>query len=110
LDSLRLEEPRYVFQYGDLAAHNILIDPRTLQVKALITWEYAGFPSPGMDRWPGNVNIGSGNDVAYALAKFLAEKYPECYHQRRDKAQLVSLIQSGKLPDPEKLGQLPNVC
>ncbi|KAI1132976.1 kinase-like domain-containing protein [Nemania abortiva] len=109
--TLRLEEPKYVFQHGDLAAHNILIDPQTLQVKALIDWEYAGFFPPGMERWPGtldtDVYIRSGKDVADAIAKFLAEEYLECCRQWKDKAQLVSLIESGNLPDPEKLEQLP---
>ncbi|KAI0395620.1 kinase-like domain-containing protein [Xylariaceae sp. FL0594] len=104
---LRLEEPKYVFQHGDLAAHNILIDPQTLEVKALIDWEYAGFFPPGMERWPGtldkDVYIRNGNDVADAIATFLAEEYLECYHQWNDKAQLESLVKSGKLPDPEKL-------
>lgn len=107
--TLRLEEPKYVFQHGDLAAQNILIDPQTLQVKALIDWEYAGFFPPGMERWPGtldkDVYIRRGNDVAAAIATFLAEEYLECYHQWEDKAQLVSLVESGKLPDPEKLEQ-----
>ncbi|GAP93482.2 putative protein kinase-like domain protein [Rosellinia necatrix] len=109
--TLRLEEPKYVFQHGDLAAHNILIDSQALQIKALIDWEYAGFFPPGMERWPGtsdkDVYIRSGNDVADAIAKFLPEEYLECYHQWEDKAQLVSLVESGKLPDPEKLEQLP---
>ncbi|KAI0096581.1 kinase-like domain-containing protein [Nemania sp. FL0031] len=105
--TLRLEEPKYVFQHGDLAAHNILIDPQTLQVKALIDWEYAGFFPPGMERWPGTLDkyvyIHSCDDVADAIAKFLSEEYLECYHQWEDKAQLASLVENGKLPDPEKL-------
>ncbi|KAI0542926.1 kinase-like domain-containing protein [Xylaria digitata] len=89
--TLRLEEPK----------------SRTLQVKALIDWEYAGYFPPGMERWPGtldkDVYIRSGNDVADAIAKFLPEEYLECYYQWEDKARLVSLVESKKLPAPEKL-------
>ncbi|KAJ8129993.1 hypothetical protein O1611_g3640 [Lasiodiplodia mahajangana] len=109
--TLRLEEPNYVFQHGDLAAHNILIDPQTLQVKALIDWEYAGFFPPGMERWPGtldkDVYIRGIDNVAEAIAEFLSEEYLECYHQWKDKTQLISLVESGKLPDPRKLERLP---
>ncbi|KAK3377680.1 kinase-like domain-containing protein [Podospora didyma] len=45
-----LEEPEYVFQHGDLSAQNILMDRQTLQVAALIDWEYAGFFPPGIER------------------------------------------------------------
>ncbi|KAI3331269.1 kinase-like domain-containing protein [Ustulina deusta] len=106
--TLRLAEPGYVFQHGDLTAHNILMDPQTLQVMALIDWEYSGFFPPGMENWPGtldrDVYIRSGNNIADAIAKFLPEEYLECYHQWNDKAQLASLVESGKLPDPTKLG------
>ncbi|KAI0964904.1 hypothetical protein F4678DRAFT_477010 [Xylaria arbuscula] len=77
--TLRLAEPEYVFQHGDLAAHNIIMDPQTLQVMALIDWEYSGFFPPGMENWPGTLNrdvyIRSGNNIADAIAKFLPEEY-----------------------------------
>jgi hypothetical protein len=34
--TLPLPQPEYVFQHGDLAAHTIILDPITLQVRALI--------------------------------------------------------------------------
>jgi hypothetical protein len=33
----------YIFCYGDLAAHNIMVDPETLQVVGLFDWEHAGY-------------------------------------------------------------------
>jgi aminoglycoside phosphotransferase len=56
LETFPHEVPGYVFQHGDLAAHNIIMDPRTVQVKALIDWEHAGFSPPGMERWPGSLS------------------------------------------------------
>ncbi len=32
-----------MFCHGDLSAHNVIVDPETLKVKAIIDWEYAGF-------------------------------------------------------------------
>ncbi|KAJ5803356.1 uncharacterized protein N7503_005806 [Penicillium pulvis] len=36
-------EAEYVFCHGDLSQHNILVDPQTLRIQAIIDWEYAGF-------------------------------------------------------------------
>lgn len=101
---LPLKKPEYVFQHGDLGAHNIMIDPESLQVMALIDWEYAGFFPPKMERWPGTLD-GTvyncrGDHVADAIAQFLSDEYLECYHEWEDKAELAELIRDGKLPDP----------
>lgn len=32
-----------VFCHNDLSMHNIIVDPATLKIKAIIDWEYAGF-------------------------------------------------------------------
>lgn len=34
---------RYVFCHGDLSEHNVIVDPETLQVQAILDWEHAGF-------------------------------------------------------------------
>jgi Phosphotransferase enzyme family len=36
----------YVFCHGDLAQHNILVDPSSLEVTAIIDWENSGFFPP----------------------------------------------------------------
>lgn len=33
----------FVFRHNDLGQQNILVDPQTLKIKAIIDWEYAGF-------------------------------------------------------------------
>lgn len=33
----------YVFCHNDLSQHNVVVDPDTLEVKAIIDWEFAGF-------------------------------------------------------------------
>lgn len=33
----------YVFCHGDLAAHNIMVDPETLKVVSIFDWEHAGY-------------------------------------------------------------------
>ena len=36
-------ESRYVYCHNDLAGHNIMVDPATLTVNAIVDWEYSGF-------------------------------------------------------------------
>ena len=33
----------FVFCHGDLSQNNILVNPKTLQIVAIIDWEYGGF-------------------------------------------------------------------
>lgn len=33
----------YVFCHNDLSQHNIIVDPETLRITAIVDWEYAGF-------------------------------------------------------------------
>ncbi|PGH26959.1 hypothetical protein AJ80_01343 [Polytolypa hystricis UAMH7299] len=42
-------EPEYSFCHNDLSLDNILIDPYTREVKAIIDWEYSGFYPPGFE-------------------------------------------------------------
>lgn len=32
-----------VFCHNDLSTHNVIVDPDTLRIKAILDWEYAGF-------------------------------------------------------------------
>ena len=36
-------EEEYVFCHNDCSQHNIIVDPESLEIKAIIDWEYAGF-------------------------------------------------------------------
>ncbi|KAF2020994.1 hypothetical protein BU24DRAFT_469755 [Aaosphaeria arxii CBS 175.79] len=107
--TLPLEQPEYVFQHGDLAAHNIIMDRVTLQAKALIDWEYAGFYPAGMENWTGtldrDVYSARSDDTAHLIQRFLAVEYAECCHNWGDKAELHELIELGKLPQPDQIRQ-----
>ncbi|KAJ3471994.1 hypothetical protein NLG97_g11380 [Lecanicillium saksenae] len=103
-----LERPDYVFQHGDLAAHNILIDPLTFEVMALIDWEYAGYYPEGTELWPGTLDEDAyysrgGSDgvhLAADIAQFLPHEYLERYNAWENKEQLARLIESGRIPNP----------
>jgi Ser/Thr protein kinase RdoA (MazF antagonist) len=32
-----------VFCHNDLSTHNVMVDPETLKINAILDWEYAGF-------------------------------------------------------------------
>ncbi|KAJ3496778.1 hypothetical protein NLG97_g2404 [Lecanicillium saksenae] len=104
--TLLLKTADYVFQHGDLAAHNILIDPSTLKVTSIIDWEYAGFYPPGMDLWPGSLDDDTyrarAKKPAAAIARFLPEDYLECYEKWGDKSRLLKPIEEGEIPHPHR--------
>jgi hypothetical protein len=37
------DREEYVFCHNDLAQHNIIVDPGTLRIRAIVDWEYAEF-------------------------------------------------------------------
>jgi hypothetical protein len=41
----------YIFCHGDLAAHNIMVDPETLEVIGIFDWEHAGYFPPEFQVW-----------------------------------------------------------
>lgn len=110
-NTLPLRTAEYIFQHGDIAASNLIMDLQTLQVKALIDWEYAGYFPPGMERWPGTLDLDTyrkrGDDVASAIAEFLPIDYLECCKKWSDKAELAKLIELGELPHPDRLRHRP---
>lgn len=36
-------DDEYVFCHNDLSQQNVVVDPKTLKINAIIDWEYAGF-------------------------------------------------------------------
>ncbi|KAK4099079.1 hypothetical protein N658DRAFT_525714 [Parathielavia hyrcaniae] len=38
-----MEKGDYVFCHNDLGQHNVIVDPETLKINAIIDWEYGGF-------------------------------------------------------------------
>lgn len=37
------KERRFVLCHDDLSQHNMVVDPQTLKIRAILDWEYAGF-------------------------------------------------------------------
>jgi hypothetical protein len=37
------EEHDLIFYHNDLSANNVIVDPDSLKIKAVIDWEYSGF-------------------------------------------------------------------
>ena len=73
------EKHDLVFCHNDLSAHNVIVDPDSLKITAIIDWEYAGFyPSefeaPFYRRLGPSVALeGEVNDVD-ALLKIISEE------------------------------------
>lgn len=106
---LPLEEPDYIFQHGDLAAQNLLMDRETLQVTALLDWEHAGFFPPGMEKWPGTLSPEAYADTgcnAEIIARCLGEEYIECYEAWENQEQLRKMVENGDLPSLEYVKML----
>lgn len=47
----------YVFCHNDLSQQNVIVDPDTLKINAIIDWEYAGF-YPARFEWPFYTRLG----------------------------------------------------
>lgn len=37
------DQDEFVFCHNDLSQHNVIVDPKTLKINAIVDWEYAGF-------------------------------------------------------------------
>lgn len=67
------ESDEYVFCHNDLSQGNIIVDPKTLKIKAILDWEYAGFYPPYFDapwykrRGPSSAMDGEADDVPKLL-------------------------------------------
>ncbi|ATY65472.1 kinase-like domain [Cordyceps militaris] len=44
------EEGDLVFCHNDLSAYNVIVDPETLKIRAIIDWEYAGYYTPEFEQ------------------------------------------------------------
>jgi aminoglycoside phosphotransferase len=66
----------YVFCHNDLSQHNVIVDPDTLKINAIIDWEYAGF-YPARFEWPFYTKLGPSLpgidevDDSFELLEFL---------------------------------------
>ncbi|EFQ97602.1 hypothetical protein MGYG_00641 [Nannizzia gypsea CBS 118893] len=44
------DKDEFVFCHNDLSQHNVIVDPNSLKIRAIIDWEYAGFYPAYFDR------------------------------------------------------------
>lgn len=75
------ESAEYVFCHNDLSQPNIIVDPDTLRIRAIIDWEYAGFfpkyfEAPFYERLGPSVPINGEKDDVEDLLEFLGN-YPK---------------------------------
>ncbi|OAQ99266.1 hypothetical protein LLEC1_06058 [Akanthomyces lecanii] len=66
----------YVFCHNDLSQQNVIVDPESLKIKAIIDWEYAGFFPPYFElpfynRLGPSSAINGETDDSFALLQFL---------------------------------------
>ena len=72
--------PKFSFCHNDLAQHNILINPETLQVEAIIDWEVSGFYNPEFEAplwtkaWYEPEYHDIGSDSVLSVIQFLNDK------------------------------------
>lgn len=73
------EREDFVFCHNDLSQQNVIVDPDTLKIKAIIDWEYAGFfphyfEAPFHERLGPSVAIHDEPDDVPSLLDFLYTK------------------------------------
>lgn len=68
------ESEQFVFCHNDYSQQNVIVDPKTLKINAIIDWEFAGFYPKFFDRpWfkrfgPAGALPGEDNDKAHVLS------------------------------------------
>ncbi|KAJ5725218.1 uncharacterized protein N7483_006575 [Penicillium malachiteum] len=85
------ETPEYVFCHNDLSQHNIIVDPKTLKIKAIIDWEYAGFfpeyfDAPFYKRIGPSAAIDEETDDVPKLLQFLNQSKSNDSHHAKPQA------------------------
>ncbi|KXX73352.1 Aminoglycoside 3'-phosphotransferase [Madurella mycetomatis] len=70
------DRPEYVFCHNDCSQHNIIVNPATLKIAAIVDWEYAGFYPPNFEfpfynRNGPSVALGEEVDDTEELLRFL---------------------------------------
>jgi serine/threonine protein kinase len=70
------DHAEYVFCHNDCSQHNIIVNPTTLKIAAIVDWEYAGFypeyfEFPFYLRTGPSVALGEEEDNTYTMLQFL---------------------------------------
>ena len=83
-------EEEFVFCHNDLGQHNVIVDPETLKIKAIIDWEFSGFfphwfEAPLWEK-PGPAHpVGNEGKLREWLVKWCDEVSPEfMFYEDRD--------------------------
>ena len=77
------ESEDYVFCHNDISQQNVIVDPESLKIAAIVDWEYAGFypayfESPFYQRLGPSAAIGDEEDDSKTLLEFLqAQSTPQ---------------------------------
>lgn len=72
------DHDEFVFCHNDLSQQNIIVDPDTLKIKAIVDWEYAGFYPPAFE-WPFYKRLGPSSAI---------------YDERDDSLELLDFLNS----------------
>jgi aminoglycoside phosphotransferase (APT) family kinase protein len=76
---LEADSEDFVFCHGDLSQYNVLVDPDSLQITAILDWEYAGFYPPFFERHfflrPGtSAALDGEDDDSERVSQFLIQR------------------------------------
>ncbi|ORY58514.1 kinase-like domain-containing protein [Pseudomassariella vexata] len=91
----------YVFCHNDLSQQNVVVDPLTLKIQAIVDWEYAGF-FPSCFQWPFYNRLGPSSalegetDDSFELLDFLQSQV--------EAGQVLDQIDRQKTRDPLAIG------
>ena len=55
----------FSLRHGDLTASNIIVDPQSIRVKAVLDWEFAGYYPREFESEVGSVKIGGMSAEAF---------------------------------------------
>jgi len=99
---LELDSKPFVLCHGDLHPGNIIVDPKTMKIEAVIDWEYAGYYPAVIDprRYKYShkiVHLADGSlmpRMKHAdMAKELIKRYRESYKQERvDREGVIEIV------------------
>ena len=81
-----LPEEDFVFCHGDLSQSNVLVNPETFQITAVIDWEYGGFFPPEHEIPYYKNSDFSGRQVKSDQFKPAVEKIIEFWRQSQKSA------------------------
>jgi aminoglycoside phosphotransferase (APT) family kinase protein len=70
------DSEEYVFCHNDISQYNVVVDPNTMKIKAILDWEYAGFYPEWFERrfferLGPSVAMGREDDDAEKIVDFL---------------------------------------